>query len=94
MIDKDGLEWQLWKDAFNVRAELTLAPEYEKSDAYWKQVLDKIHEAHDRYADTHLKILSEYIFLGILFQLEQESKNKAAVKDLIQKVSDKLSLTG
>ena len=94
MIDKDSLEWQLWKDAYNVRAELTPAPEYEKSGDYWKEVLDKIHECHAKYSDSHLRILADNIFLGVLLQFEQESKDREKVQDMIREVADKLSLTG
>lgn len=74
MIDKNSKEWELWKDAYNLRSELTPPPKYSESDIYWGQTLEKIREGFNRYKDTNLKALAQEVYLGILLQLEEESK--------------------
>jgi len=92
MIEKDSIEFNLWADAYKLKAELTPPPDYEKTDnEYWGQVLEKVHKSLDRYKDTYVKILAEHIFLGVLLQIEQESIARAAAEGLIKSVADKLS---
>lgn len=73
MIQKDSIEWQLWKDAYSIKAELTPPPKYSESDAYWRTVLDKTNEVYEAYKDTPCKMLAQHICTGIILQLEQES---------------------
>lgn len=92
MIEKDSLEFNLWAEAYKLKAELTPPPDYDKTDnEYWRQVLDKIHTKVDKYKDTYVKILAEHIYLGVLLQLEQESINRAAAEGIIKSVADKLT---
>lgn len=92
MIEKDSLEFNLWAEAYKLKAELTPPPDYDKTDnEYWRQVLEKIHKSVDRYKDTYVKILAENIYLGVLLQLEQESINRAAAEGIIKSVADKLT---
>ena len=91
MIDKNSLEWELWKDAYKVRDELTPPPEYSQSGDYWKEALEKTNEANNKYKDTYLKALSENIFMGIILQLEEESKAKEQIQSIIKGVAEKLT---
>lgn len=91
MIEKNSKEWELWKDAYNLKNELTPPPDYSKSDNYWKEVLEKVHNAYNRYKDTYLKTLAEHLYLGIILQLEQESIAKGQAQSLINGVAEKLT---
>ena len=91
MIEKNSLEWELWKDAYKVRDELTPPPSYSQSGDYWKEALEKANEGNNKYKDTYLKALSENIFMGIILQLEEESKVKEQVQSIIKGVADKLT---
>ena len=75
MIAKDSLEFKLWRDAFNIKAELTPAPPYSESQTYWAKVMERTRAGNDAYRNTHLQALAEHIFLGIILQLENESKS-------------------
>lgn len=90
MIAKEDLEWQLWKDAFTVRSELTPPPKYSESNAFWVTAREKINAAHEKYQGTYLNLLSEHIFFGILMQLEQESKAKEKIDNLAMETANKL----
>lgn len=92
MIEKDGIEWQMWKDAFNIRAELTPPPKYSESGEYWGQALEKLHEGFNQYEHTHLKELAENVFLGILLQLEEESKRQEQIESIVQETAERLKI--
>ena len=92
MIEKNSIEWELWKDAYNLRSELTPPPDYnETTSEYWAEVLEEIHKSYDKYKDTYLKELATYIHIGILLQIEQESLSKGAAQELIRGVAEKLA---
>lgn len=92
MIEKNSLEFALWKDAYNFRNSLTPAPRYSDSDAFWKKVMDTANGYNNKYKDTALKILAEHLFLGGVLQLEYESKQAEQTRDLIKELADKLSI--
>lgn len=95
MIKKDSLEWNLWNDVYNFRSMFTPPPKYSESGEYWKDIVHNAHIYHNKYEDTDLKLLSQQIFLGIILQLEYESKKAEETEkpqDLIKELAEKLSI--
>lgn len=92
MIEKNSIEWELWKDAYNLRSELTPPPRYSESDNYWGQALEKIREGYNKYKDTNLKALAQEIYFGILQQLEDESKAQEKIESIVNSVAEGLKI--
>lgn len=92
MIDRNSKEWELWKDAYNIKSELSPPPEYSQSGDYWRKALDKVNEGYTKYKGSETEVLAEHIFLGIILQLERESQDLERVQGIIKGVADKLTI--
>ena len=95
MIQKDSTEWNLWKDVFEFRNRFTPPPRYSESGEYWKDIMHNAHIIQDKYNDTDLELLSIQLFLGVILQLEYESKKIEETEkpqDLIKELAEKLNI--
>ncbi len=92
MIDRNGKEWQLWKDAYKVREELTPPPPHnEDNKTYWERVVDRTNDTYNAYKESSIGTLAQYIFMGIREQLLAESKEQERIHGLIEGVKERLT---
>lgn len=71
-MTKDSAEFKLWAEAYALRDEM-MKP-HANTNEYWRTVLDRAHSSFDRYKETPLRTLAEYLFAGIILQLDIETQ--------------------